>query len=219
MRVRFLADSNVGRLARWLRALGYDAAYETDAEDGALVRRALAEGRILLTRDLDLTQRRVIAGGQLKTVLLKHDRVQDQLRQVASELGLESYRSLRREQDGKEAARKGITLAERELAQHPEDPRPAHLGIAALLELGEQERAREWISRALAIDPDDPRTQYNVACGYTKLGETDAAFDLLERFLPRVGPELHQWIKHDSDLDLLRNHPRYQKILEIIEPG
>ena len=96
MRVRFLADSNVGRLARWLRALGYDAAYETDAEDGALVRRALAEGRILLTRDLDLTQRRVIAGGQLKTVLLKHDRVQDQLRQVASELGLDTGQALSR---------------------------------------------------------------------------------------------------------------------------
>ena len=129
---------------------------------------------------------------------------------------IQCYRSLGRPQDGKEAARRGITLAEHELTLHPEDPRPAHLGIAALLELGENDRAREWISRALAIDPDDPRTQYNVACGYTHLGEIDAAFDLLERLLPRVGPELHQWIKHDSDFDPLRSHPRYQKILELI---
>src|SRR2546423_6216190 len=83
MRVKFLADSNVGRLARWLRALGYDAAYEPHVEDGALVRKALAEGRILLTRDLDLTHRRVIASGQLKAVLLKDDGVREQLRQVA----------------------------------------------------------------------------------------------------------------------------------------
>src|SRR5207249_4148274 len=69
---------------------------------------------------------------------------------------IQVYRSLGRDQESKEAARKGVKLAEGELALHPEDPRPAHLGIAALLELGENDRAREWISRALAIDPDDP---------------------------------------------------------------
>jgi uncharacterized protein with PIN domain len=96
MRVRFLADSNVGRLARWLRALGYDAAYEPHIEDAALVRRALGEGRILLTRDLDLTQRRVIASGQLKAILLKDDGVRDQLRQVARELELDAVQALSR---------------------------------------------------------------------------------------------------------------------------
>src|SRR5437667_508470 len=103
---------------------------------------------------------------------------------------IQVYRSLGRDQDSTEAARKGVKLAERELTLHPEDPRPAHLGIAALLKLGENDRAREWMSRALAIDPDDPLTQYNLACGYTKLGDIDAAFDLLERSLPRAGPEL-----------------------------
>ncbi len=126
------------------------------------------------------------------------------------------YRSLGRDQDTEDAARKGINLAERELNLHPDDPRPAHLGIAALIELGERERAREWISRALAIDPDDVHTLYNVACGYTKLGDIEMAFDLLERSLPHCGPELKKWIKHDSDFDDLRNLPRYQKILELI---
>ena len=67
-----------------------------------------------------------------------------------------------------------------------------------------------------ADDPDDPLTQYNLACGYTHLGDFDAAFDLLERSLPRAGPEIREWIKHDSDFDRLRDHPRYQKILELI---
>ena len=68
-----------------------------------------------------------------------------------------------------------------------------------------------------ATDPDDIWTQYNVACVYTALGDTDRAFDLLERILPHAGHELkHGWIKHDSDLDPLRDHPRYQKILELI---
>ena len=127
------------------------------------------------------------------------------------------YRGLGRYEDSKEAARKGIHLAERELALHPEDPRPAHLGLGALIELGETDRAREWIARALAIDPDAPLTQYNVACGLTKLGDIDAALDLLERSVPQLGPELTEWLKHDSDFDGLRSHPRYQKILEQID--
>jgi adenylate cyclase len=130
---------------------------------------------------------------------------------------IQIYRSLGRDEDKKNAAQKGVKLAERELALHPEDPRPAHLGIAALLEIGENDRAREWMARALAIDPDDPLAQYNLACGYAKLGDLDAAFDLLERSLPRVGPELRQWFKHDSDFIALQSHPRYQKILEIVE--
>ena len=125
------------------------------------------------------------------------------------------YRSLGREEDGKAAARKGIKLAERELTLHPEDSRPVQLGVGALIELGEVERAREWMSRALALDPDDPITQYNVACGYAQLGDVDAAFDLLESALPRA-PEKREWIRHDSDFDSIRRHPRYQKILEMI---
>ena len=126
------------------------------------------------------------------------------------------YRSLGRDQDTKEAARRGIKLAEIELNLHPEDPRPAHLGIAALIELGETDRAREWIARALAIDPDDPLLLYNLACGYTKLGDIESALDLLERWYPFCGQELKTWIKHDSDFDALRDHPRFQKIMEAI---
>jgi adenylate cyclase len=53
------------------------------------------------------------------------------------------YRSLGRTADCKDAARRGIELAEKELSAHPDDPRPAHLGAGALFELGEMERARE----------------------------------------------------------------------------
>ncbi|MFN2508078.1 MAG: tetratricopeptide repeat protein [Chthoniobacterales bacterium] len=130
---------------------------------------------------------------------------------------IQIYRSLDRERDSKDAARRGIERAESELTLHPENSRPAYLGAIALVVLGETDRAREWISRALAIDPDDILTQYNAACVYSLLGDTDAAFDLLERLLPLAGPVLKMgWIKHDSDLDTLRSHPRYQKILELI---
>jgi len=126
------------------------------------------------------------------------------------------YRSLGRTDKIEAAARKGIALAENELAMHPENPRPAALGAAALLAIGETERAREWLTRALAIDPDDLLTLYNAACIYAHLGEADRALDLLERFIPLANDLNRAWIKHDSDFDSLRGHPRFQKILQQI---
>jgi adenylate cyclase len=129
---------------------------------------------------------------------------------------IQIYRSLGRNQEKESAAHRGVERAERELVLHPEDPRPAYMGIAALIEMGETDRAREWIARALVIGADDLATQYNVACGYTKLGETELALDLLERMLPNVGAEIRMWMKHDSDLDALHGNPRFQKLLESI---
>jgi adenylate cyclase len=130
---------------------------------------------------------------------------------------IQIYRSLGRDAEQKSAAQRGVERAERDLTLHPDNPRSAYLGAAALVVLGETDRAREWLSRALAIDPHDIWTQYNAACIYTSLGDIDRAFDVLERVLPHAGYELkHGWIEHDSDLDPLRNHPRYQKILELI---
>jgi adenylate cyclase len=131
-------------------------------------------------------------------------------------LSIQIYRSLGRAAEMQSAARKAVERAEGELARQPENPRPAYLGAAALITLSEKERAKEWLSRALTTDPDDIWTQYNVACVYTALGDIDRAFDLLERLLPHAGHELkHGWIKHDSDLDPLRQHPRFQKVLEL----
>jgi len=130
---------------------------------------------------------------------------------------IQIYRSLGRERDIAAAARVGLERAERELAIHPENPRPAYTGANALLALGEVERAKEWLSRAMAIDPDDILTQYNVACVYSQLGDVDPAFDLLERLLPHANHETKAWIKLDSDFDPLRVHPRYQRILQLLD--
>ena len=96
MKPRFLADCNVGRLARWLRALGYDASYHARIDDGELVREAAAENRVLLTRDRDLTRRRVIRTGVVRAILIRDDDVTSQLRQVFAELGLELKEALTR---------------------------------------------------------------------------------------------------------------------------
>jgi adenylate cyclase len=129
------------------------------------------------------------------------------------------YLSLGREQESKEAARRGVELAERELTAHPEDSRPAQLGAGVLVRLGEIDRAREWLARAVAIDPDDTNTQYNAACTYAQLGDIEVALDLLERTLPKLGPGGRNWAKHDSDFEPLRNHPRFQQLFDRLDKG
>jgi uncharacterized protein with PIN domain len=89
MKPRFVADCNVGRLARWLRALGYDASYHAYIGDAELVREAAAEDRVLLTRDRDLMKRRVIQTGLVRAILIHGDDVTTQLRQVFGLLKLD----------------------------------------------------------------------------------------------------------------------------------
>src|SRR3954447_4418344 len=122
------------------------------------------------------------------------------------------YHSLGSEEDSKEAARKGAKLAERQLILHPDDARAAELGAGALMKLGETNRAREWVARALAIEPNNPPTQYNAACIYAQLGDAEKAFKLLEDGLVNGGPEWGGWIQYDSDLESLRNDPRYRRL-------
>jgi uncharacterized protein with PIN domain len=61
--VRFLLDVHLGRLARYLRMLGLDAAWPRDADDAELALIAAAEHRILLTRDSGLLKRRIVTHG------------------------------------------------------------------------------------------------------------------------------------------------------------
>jgi hypothetical protein len=88
---RFVADVMLGRLARWLRALGYDTLYFRDAADSRLLGIALREQRRLLTRDARLATR---AGPQ--ALLVSAEDVDAQLREVVVRCGLRSRAPLSR---------------------------------------------------------------------------------------------------------------------------
>jgi uncharacterized protein with PIN domain len=55
--VKFVADVMVGKLARWLRVLGFDVTYSNAFEDDEIIRLATSENRIILTRDGGLAAR------------------------------------------------------------------------------------------------------------------------------------------------------------------
>jgi len=89
--IKLLADGMLGRLARWLRILGYDTAYDPALTDLELVRRARAEGRVLLTRDRQLAARRGVS-----SLLVESEQVEAQLIQVMEALHLSAERSFSR---------------------------------------------------------------------------------------------------------------------------
>ena len=57
--MKFLLDSMLGKLARWLRMLGHDVTYNVKLDDSALLELARKESRTLLTKDLELYQRAI----------------------------------------------------------------------------------------------------------------------------------------------------------------
>ncbi len=82
--MKFIADVMLGRLAKWLRILGYDTAYIRDIRDTELIRLSLAESRMILTRDTRLIKKR----GVRNYLFIKDDHFIAQLKQVVSELNL-----------------------------------------------------------------------------------------------------------------------------------
>lgn len=88
MEPRFIVDINAGKLAKWLRIMGYDASLFTDEDDGKMVKIALKENRVILTKDSQIMQRRLITSGKLKAVFIKGDDPKTQLQQIATALNL-----------------------------------------------------------------------------------------------------------------------------------
>jgi uncharacterized protein with PIN domain len=60
-----ICDAMLGRLARWLRAAGHDAAWQADIADWDLIRRARREGRILLSCDTGIFRIGIIRDGDV----------------------------------------------------------------------------------------------------------------------------------------------------------
>ena len=54
-----------------------------------MVARALAEGRVILTRDTGIMKRRVVTSGRLKTILISSEEPEQQMQQVIDSLNLE----------------------------------------------------------------------------------------------------------------------------------
>jgi tetratricopeptide (TPR) repeat protein len=125
----------------------------------------------------------------------------------------QSLRILGRRDESEAATREGIRRAERALMLNPNDGRALSLGSGALFHDGQIERALEWSRRCLELYPDDMSTLINGACLYAKLGQKEEAISLLERVFAR-GWGKRDWVEQDPDYDILRDDPRFKKLLD-----
>lgn len=87
--IRFAVDRMLGKLAKWLRILGYDTFYDNGLPFEKLVDRSLADGRVLITRNSKI--REYVESGSF--VLLQSELLDDQLRCLVEKfsLDIESY--------------------------------------------------------------------------------------------------------------------------------
>lgn len=81
---RFVLDIHLGRLAAYLRMLGFDTVYRNDCHDEELARISAGEHRILLTRDVGLLKRSTITHGYL----VRSNQPHAQLREVVERFDL-----------------------------------------------------------------------------------------------------------------------------------
>ncbi len=84
--MRFVVDAMLGRLARWLRIMGFDVLYPKDLDDDELVELANKEERTLLTKDAHLLREKRVNG-----YLVRGRAWEDQLREVLDEFHLHDF--------------------------------------------------------------------------------------------------------------------------------
>ena len=113
------------------------------------------------------------------------------------------------------AAKITLERTEKVIARDPTNSSAMAAGAGALANLGEKERAHEWIRRALLIDPDNLNMRYNIACDLVaELGAKDEAIEALGPFFDRIDSAI--WMRHvdaDPDLDPIRDDPRFKSML------
>ncbi len=83
---RFVLDVHLGTLARHLRMAGFDCLYRNDCRDSEIITAAVAERRIILTRDKGLLKQRLVTRGYF----VRANEPDAQLREVVRALQLEA---------------------------------------------------------------------------------------------------------------------------------
>jgi len=122
-------------------------------------------------------------------------------------------RRLGRKPEADAILRQAVKLAERHLELNPEDVRALYLGAAGMMEIGQREKALEWVGRALQLDPEDSGVLYNSACVYALGGRGEEAIKLLDKAIDN-GFGHREWLENDTDLDSLRADPRFEALLK-----
>jgi adenylate cyclase len=113
-----------------------------------------------------------------------------------------------------EIAKMMLERSERVLSQDSLNASALGVSAAALTILGDFDRAKQRIQRAMMVDPDNINMPYNFACMLaTWVGDIEGALDMLEPMMPRQSRSLMLTMMADPDMDPLREHPRFKRMV------
>ena len=70
--------------------MGYDTLFFNGSDDSGMIATALAEGRVIITRDTQIVKRRLVTSGRLRAILVNSDEPELQLQQVVAALSLDT---------------------------------------------------------------------------------------------------------------------------------
>lgn len=127
-------------------------------------------------------------------------------------LAAQSYAGLGQHAMADAGYRRAAITVERHIELNPDDPRALYMGANILCHIGRREQGLEWGDRALALDPEDAGVLYNTACLNAVAGRSEYAIELLEKAVQN-GFGHREWIDNDPDVASLRDHPRFQALL------
>jgi adenylate cyclase len=125
------------------------------------------------------------------------------------------YDTLGFEEKAIETRIQGVKIAEEVLQLNPGNVRALYMGANGLVALRDTKKGLEWLQRALLLEPDDPMLLYNAGCIYSLCNMPDEALNCLERSV-KTGLTQKAWYENDSNLDILRELPRFKEMLDSI---
>jgi adenylate cyclase len=201
------------------------AAYARVLANRRLYEEAAAEHETALSLDPDSYDANSLAG-RTYTVMHRHE---DAIRcfekatalvetdYVAAAMAIQNYEAVGDLEGAERAARRALDRIERVVAAEPDHGTALGHGVGILAILGEADRAKDWAERAMLLDPENRTLRYNLACAMVKLAEYERALDYLESAMQQSHRQALDWAKADTDLDPLREMPRYHAIMAATE--
>ena len=124
-----------------------------------------------------------------------------------------AYRDIKKDIEMKKANEQALFVVRRHLDLNPDDARALYLGAGTLIIADKPGEALEWVKKAVILEPNEIAVLYNATCIYSELGMFEEALDYFEKAID-AGFASREWIDNDSDLDPIRDHPRFQKVLK-----
>ena len=126
------------------------------------------------------------------------------------------YVSLGDREGARRATERAMRAVGRHLELNPDDLNAQIWQASNLMTLGRTEEGMRLAEGVMNSGTRDPRVFYNGACFYSKAGEIDRALDALEQSV-NAGYSVPNWLHQDSDLDNIRDHPRFAELIERVE--